>query len=132
MFMTDSDAVSLIEGKFQAAVELLGRTGADQFQVRYCEEEEPTVWMSAAHWPEIEDIMPDHWDAAGGMSPWSSLLRLCEAAMNGGRCTHCNKMTSIDDQPYEEALGILTESFVCWYRYDPELKTFRRSCEGVS
>jgi hypothetical protein len=118
--------------RFTAAVALLGRTGADTFQIRYCEEEDPTVWMAIAHWPagETRDQRPAHYEAAGGMTPWRALFRLCEATMDGGTCRHCHRPTVVDDGPAIGALVALEEAF-CAYRYDPELATFRRSCEGV-
>lgn len=129
--MSKDPEAQIIEDKFKAAIEMLGRTGSDEFQIRYCEEEEPTIWMAAAHWPYQEGLVPEHWDAAGGMTPWSALLRLMEATMDGGTCTHCHRPTSVDDKPTDAILGA-TEAFICWYRFDPELKTFRRSCEGIA
>lgn len=126
--------------RFAAAVALIGRSGADTFEIRYCDEEEPTVWMAVAHWPErdvgegsehVVGIMPEHYDAAGGMTPWRAVFRLCEACMDGGTCRHCGRMTAVDDKPADEILRA-TEDAVCWYRYDPELDTFRRQCEGAA
>jgi hypothetical protein len=118
--------------RFAAAVALIGRTGADEFQIRYCEEEAPTVWIAVAHWPKMTDpATPEHYDAAGGLSPWRAVLRLCEATMDGGTCRHCHRPTGVDDRPADELLRA-TEEIICWYRYDPELDTFRRSCEGVT
>ena len=120
------------EGKFAAAVDLLRRTGTDQFQIRYCEEEDPLVWIAAAHWPEMPaHQMPEHWDMGAGPTPWRALFRLCESSMDGGTCQHCERPTAVDDMPPDDMLT-MTESFMCWYRYDPELKTFRRACEGVT
>ena len=118
--------------RIPAAIDLLGRTLADTFQIRYCDEEEPTVWIAVAHWPNRPDVgIPEHYEAAGGMSPWQALLRLCEAVIDGGTCRHCDRPTMIDDKPPDDPLLAL-EALVCAYRYDPELKTFRRSCEGVA
>jgi hypothetical protein len=129
--MTSGPEEELIEGKFTAALDLLGRTGVDEFTIRFCEEEEPTVWMAVAHWPERPGLVIDHSDATGALTPWLAVLRLCEAAVDGGTCIHCHKPTGIDDKPADE-LDKVTEAFICWYRYDPEMKTFRRSCEGVN
>jgi hypothetical protein len=63
------------------------------------------------------------------MTPWRALFRLCEAVMDGGKCAHCGKPTSVDDKPASDMLEQLT-AVVCFYRFDPELSTFRRSCEG--
>jgi hypothetical protein len=138
---TDGGALDAVEdGRVAAATQLIGRTGADGFEIRVVEpdpgEEGPIVWVASAHWPERSDeagqlLMPDHWDACGGMTPWRAVLRLCEACIDGGTCRHCGRPTGVDDQPADE-LSVETEPFMCWYRYDPELKTFRRHCEGVA
>lgn len=107
-----------LDPRFPAAVDLLGRTGAREFQIRFCEEEDPTVWMALAKWG-------NHWEATGGMTPEQALFRLCEAVMDGGQCRHCRRptafMSDFDPMPGEE--------FICYYKWDPELKTFRRGCE---
>ena len=112
------------DAKFLAVVDLLGRTKAREFQIRYCDEEKPIVWIAAARWGET-------WQAAGGLTPWTAVFRLAESVMDGGRCTHCDKPTAVDDKPADEFLDAINE-LVCFYRYDPELKTFRRSCEGTA
>ena len=135
--------------RFVAAVDMVRRSGADSIELRYCDghdepadDDEPVtvVWMAIAHWPErVTDaasavpgaIMPEHFDACAGMTPWRAIFRLCEASMDGGVCLHCGRPTAIDDKPADEFLAA-TEDFVCWYRFDPELATFRRMCEGFA
>jgi hypothetical protein len=63
------------------------------------------------------------------MTPWRATFRLAEAVLDGGHCRHCHKMTAVDDKPADDLLAA-TGEIVCFYRYDPELRTFRRSCEG--
>jgi hypothetical protein len=123
--------------RFAAAVDLIRRTGSDYFEIRYCDGHDddvgkpPVVWLAIAHWPAMPDHdMPDHFDAAGGLTPWRAVFRLCEACMDGGTCQHCHRPTMVDDKPADGALLALGDAF-CAYRYDPELDTFRRSCEGV-
>ena len=125
--VTESDDL-----RMPAAVALLGRTGADHFEIRYCEESEPVVWIAAAHWPDRPEVgMPDHYEVAGGLTPWRAMFRLCEAVMDGGVCRHCGRPTMVDDKPADSSLAAM-EAVVCSYRYDPELDTFRRACEGVA
>lgn len=121
------------DARFVAGVDLLGRSGAEQFQIRYCEEEDPVVWIAAAHWTTERATRGrgPTWDAAAGMTPWRALYRLLEAVLDGGTCTHCQKMVSVDDKPASAALDAMNP-LVCFFRYDPELATFRRSCEGVA
>ena len=112
------------DDKFVAVVDLLGRTGASEFQIRYCDEENPVVWIASGRWGKT-------WQATGALTPWLAVFRLAEATMDGGHCTHCDRMTAVDDKPADAQLDAMSE-IVCFYRYDPELKTFRRSCEGVA
>jgi hypothetical protein len=113
----------ITEGKFAALIDLLGRTGAEEFQVRYCEEEMPIVWIACARWGDI-------WQAAGALHPYQAMLRLAESIMDGGKCQHCKRPTAVDDKPPDPLLR-LTDQAICWYRFDPELGTFRRACEGI-
>jgi hypothetical protein len=107
-----------VDDRFLAAVDLLGRTGAQEFQIRFCDEEQPTIWMAAARWRK-------HWEAAGAMNPQAAVFRLCDSVVDGGSCTHCHRPTGfvpdIDPMPLDKMF--------CWYQWDPELKTFRRGCE---
>jgi hypothetical protein len=105
--------------RLPAAVDLLGRTGAAEFQVRYCDEDGPVIWLAAARWGK-------HWEAAGAMTPLLAVFRLCDEVIDGGQCQHCHRPTGfapdLDTMPLD--------AIVCWYQYDPERSTFRRGCEG--
>jgi hypothetical protein len=103
-----------------ACIDLIRRSGSKTFELRYSDDEEPTVWMAIGKWG-------DQFEAAGAMTPIRALVRLLEAVIDGGRCNHCERPTAVSDDwqgqfPMEEQ--------VCWYIYDPEMKTFRRGCEG--
>lgn len=103
--------------RLPAAMMLLGRTGAQESQVRYCDEEQPVIWTAAARWGQ-------RWEAAGGMTPLAAVFRLCDEVIDGGQCTHCGKPAgfepSIDPMPLNQ--------FVCWYQWDPGTKEFTRGC----
>lgn len=106
--------------RLAAAVELIGRTGADQFQIWFCEEEKPPlVWIAAA-------LYEDTWECAASVNPLRALFRLCDQLIDGGECLHCKRPTGFvpDIEP------TIMNEFVCWYQWDPELKTFRRGCAG--
>lgn len=109
------------EPRFAAAVELVGRTGADQFQMRYSDEESPTVWVALA-------LYGDQWECAAAMHPLRALFRLCETLMDGGTCIHCNRPAGFSPDLDPSPMPLSKE--VCWYQWDPELKTYRRGCEG--
>lgn len=104
-----------------AAIAMIGRTGADEFQIRYCDEEPPTVWIAAARWPNHQ-----RWEAAGALTPAAAVFRLCERVIDGGTCVHCGRPTAFaaDSDTW------LIDRLVCVYAWDPELRTYRRGCEG--
>lgn len=111
-----------------ACVEMCGRFGATNLRVGFSDEEDgdPQVWWCAV------DSRHGHY-ATAAFNPVDALWRMVEDSADGGHCTHCHKVTGVvrDAQAHEmpkgEAIG-----GVCWYAYDPERKTFRRSCEGVA
>jgi hypothetical protein len=106
--------------RFLAAVDLVDRTGADEFQIRFCDEEKPVVWIAAARYPGAHR----GWQAAGGMTPQRALFALLDSVVDGGQCKHCGRMTgfeaSADHMPLSAA--------ICWYQYDPSTRKFARGC----
>ena len=102
-----------------AAVDMVGRTGAAQFQLRYSDDEPPTVWMAIAQWGEA-------WEVGAAIDPAQAAVRLLETVVDGGWCTHCERPSGITADFGPMPLP----GAVCWYQYDPELKTFRRGCGG--
>jgi hypothetical protein len=103
--------------KFVAAVDLLNRTGARQFQVRYCDEEKPVTWIAAALWDT-------GWEVAGAMNPVTAVFRLCDLAIDGGTCQHCQRPAGFD--PGIETMPM--DAVVCWYQYDPGTHKFTKGC----
>lgn len=104
--------------RLPAAVAMLGRTGAKEFQLRHSPEDEPPItWTALARWDRA-------WECAASMDPLQAVFRLCDQVIDGGQCTHCKKPAgfepSIDPMPLSQ--------FVCWYQWDPERETFRRGC----
>jgi hypothetical protein len=115
--MSTTTAPAGADERIPAAVDLLGRTGADEFQLRYCEEERPTIWIAAARWSGA-------WECAASTVPAEAVFRLCNQVIDGGVCTHCERPTGFS--PDLDALPL--EPVICWYQWDPELSTFRRGC----
>lgn len=103
-----------------AMTEMLHRMGATGAQIRYSDEQAPIVWMAVA---EFEGPL---YQACGGLSPEAAFFRLLELLVDGGHCTHCHRPTGVTLDISQQ----LIPELVCWYQYDPELKTFRRGCEG--
>lgn len=119
----------LLDPRAMAGVDLLRRTGAKQFQVRYSDDEEPVVWIAASSWQGKNPLTGkdrERWEVAGGLDPTVAIMRLCEQVIDGGQCQHCGKPTIFQPLPETDGLEVLG----CVYAFDPELATFRRGCEG--
>jgi hypothetical protein len=124
-----------LDPRFQAGLDMLGRTGATSIDIRYQDDRAPTVYMVVVEHPVTRDgIEGRHFDAAAGMDPVTAVLRTCELVIDGGMCAHCGHPTGFDQD--HASLDPLTAAMsdavgICWYRWDPELNTFRRTCEGA-
>jgi hypothetical protein len=104
--------------RYVAAVDLIGRTGADQFKIQYCEEDAPPIiWMASAHWG-------DRWETAAALNPLRAIFRLLDEVIDGGLCVHCHRPTG-----FEESMEpMLLDNLICWYQWDPSNKKFERGC----
>lgn len=138
---TTGEAQAPLDPRFLAGVQLLERTGARTFRIGHSDPDEgddgePVVWYAVARWliglngrPVPEGPTPGvaHYESAAGMHPVTAVLRLCERMIDGGTCTHCNRPTiflaDADNAGPLDRMG-------CVYQWDPELATFRRTCEG--
>jgi len=107
------------DDKFAAAVRLLGHTGAEQFQLRWSDEDKPPVSFTAvARWG-------NRWECAGAMNPLLAAFRLCDQVIDGGQCTHCKKPTGFISDDGDTIMN----QFVCWFQWDPSTKKFMRGCD---
>lgn len=103
-----------------ACIDLIGRTGAEGFQMRFSDEPDPVIWIAVAEWKQIHEC-------GSGLNPLVAATRLIERAINGGLCAHCGKTCGASfDWERKQPL----DDFICWFVYDPETAKFRRSCEG--
>jgi len=130
-------APELTDPRFTAALDLLRRTGAKSTSIRWSDDEEPTVWMAVVEWrvdptrgvpmAEAEGEYEIGYDAAAALHPLPAVLRLCEQVVGGpgSFCVHCQRPGG-----FAADLKPRADKGVCWYQWDPELETFRRSCEG--
>jgi hypothetical protein len=115
-----------------AAVDLLRRTGSSTFEIRCSDDQEPVVWMAISGY--LTDARgrpvaigdPNRYEVAASFTPEYAIFRLCDQIIDGGQCMHCHRPTGFDEGTDEMPLP----EVVCWYQYDPELGTYRRSCEG--
>lgn len=109
------------KARLKAGLEFIGRTGAKSVGLRYHDEEEPVVWIAVAGYAN------DRFETDAALHPIRAVLRLCERLCDGGQCAHCGRPTGLDPDSLDTMpMG----DVVCWYQYDPELKKFRRGCEG--
>lgn len=114
--------------KIVAGVELLRRCGMESFQLRYSDDERPIVWIAVAILHERITGRTGVSEAAAALHPETATMRLCAQLVDGGTCSHCGKPTGFEVTP--DAMPL--QRTICWYQWDPELKTFRRGCEGES
>jgi hypothetical protein len=123
--------------KFTGALRVLEQTGMRSFSIRWDEPEDdlPVAWVAVALWhfdpvsrrPVAEPTFGSRRVVKMGVAPdpVAAMIDLAGKAIDGGMCTHCGKMTGL-----EEAFDMpdLLGEIICWYQWDPELEVFRRSC----
>lgn len=107
-----------------ASIDMIHRLGSTSWQLRYQDDEEPVIWMAAAG---FQRDGKEVFEVDAGLSPERATFRLLERLADGGQCQHCQRPTGVTED-FEGNMP--ADELVCWYRYDPELKTFRRGCEG--
>lgn len=124
--------------RFVAAMELIGRTAADSFQIRYSDDEQPIVWMALATYGErikkaVNYDPKRHVGTSGtilgaAFTPLNAVMALLRNVFElAPECEHCRRPPRVtDDWARTQPLG----RAVCWYVFDPELEKFRRDCEG--
>ncbi len=112
--------------RLAAAVALLGRTGARDVQIRYSDDVDPVIWFVVARYKTDGG---DHHETSSALTPEHAVLRLCERVIDGGVCRHCARMTVFLAEHTDAPVA--PDQVACHYQWDPELSTFRRSCEGA-
>jgi len=135
--------------RFTAGLDLIRRTGARGFQLRYSDDEDPVVWIAVGQWrwgkmrdasgrvvgkgpvPVGDGPVPRggqiRYECAAALDPLRAVLRLLDQIIDGGHCAHCSRPTGVSDD-WTETMPL--DEHICWYQFDPELSTFRRACEG--
>jgi len=117
--------------RFAAAVVMIGRTGARNFELRYQDDKEPTVWIGIAEYGVDDHGHPIRkggtiaYKLGVGLHPLDAVLNLLDETIDGGICTHCRKPSGVTS----EITPMPMSGLICWYQYDPELNVFRRGCE---
>lgn len=113
-------AIPTDDPRLVALIRLFPRLGADTFQIRYQDDDDPVVWI-------VVVTHGDHHTVGAGLTPWQAAYQVAESLVDGGECQHCHRPTGVEISPDPMPLGDL----ICWYQYDPELSVFRRACEGA-
>ena len=112
--------------KYMAAIKMLGRTGMQSYRIAHSDEVdegEPVIWHATGMYAG------GAFEVAAGRDPVQATLRLCDILIDGGECLHCHRMTIFDHENTADQLQMSGDVY-CVYAWDPELKTFRRDCEG--
>jgi hypothetical protein len=115
------------QDRLLAAYDFIRRTGARQIDIRYSDDESPVVWFVVAHYDGRNPAGIEGQEVDASLSPVRAALRLCERLADGGQCRHCRRPTGLEPDSLET---MPMDELVCWWQYDPELKKFRRGCEG--
>lgn len=118
-----------VDPRFIAGVDLLARTGSASFTLRHSPDDDgdPIVWTAIVEYHVMYGIARKKmWQVAAGLDPVSAVMKLCETVIDGGTCAHCGTMTTFS----ADLDNTILELASCVYAWDPELKTFRRGCEG--
>lgn len=121
------------DGRYLAAVDLLARVGAKNYRVGHTDtDDQPVIWHATVELRQYYGMaFVRHYECAAAMDGVTATLRLAERLIDGGMCTHCGRMTVFSADPDTTAEEAMTGALGgCLYAYDPELRTFRRSCEG--
>jgi hypothetical protein len=133
--MTSDDALSddglPKDPRFAAAMELVIRAGARSIRLRRTVDDEPTVYLVVAEFrldsrgeavAESDRVV---YEVGAGFDPLQAAFRFCDQLIDGAICVHCSQPAGFEAgmKPPSLDLGI------CWYVFDPETKTYRRSCE---
>jgi hypothetical protein len=123
-----------LDERMTEAIKLLQRVGARDFELRYSEPEadgSPVVWIAIVGM-SVHGGRPrgtgkiNHHATASALTPESAVFGLCDDLIDGGQCTHCDRPTGFS----EGFKSMPLDAAICWYQWDPEMKTFRRGCEG--
>lgn len=111
-------------------VALIGRTGAKDYRIEYTDEANgPVVWVAVVTFKQHGSSRPAIVCAAD-VDPTRATYELAAKLVDGGTCRHCRRLSAVErlDAPIGED-PVLADA-LCWYQWDPELRTYRRSCEG--
>ena len=109
----------------RACVDCIAHTGAASFSLHHSDPDEGTVvWTAVAEYHH--ETRPPVMACGAAAHPIQAVLRLVEEVLDGGQCQHCMRPSAFST----DLSSMPLDKFLCWYAYDPELKTIRRGCSG--
>lgn len=111
-----------VDPKFGAGLEYIYSVLPMPLDVRFRFEnsEVPAVWIAVCTYAGGRYV------AEADLAYVGALLKVCERITYGSTCLHCGRPAAFDPN----MLPVSTRGALCWMQWDPELKVFRRSCEG--
>jgi hypothetical protein len=126
--VTDKPA---LDDRALAAIDVIKRTGAESFQIRYSDDEQPVVWLAVVTWRINRQGIPTKHgagrahEAAAALTPDLAIYRLAEQIVDGGTCAHCGRPAAFNP---DLSPTILDEA-LCWWAWDPETSTYVQACQ---
>lgn len=112
--------------KLYAAIKFLKELGAKKVQLRYYDDDDPAVWVVVALFSKGRRSQYAKAEISAAVTPTAAALLLCEKLSDAIPCPHCKKRMAFEPDLLSR---MPLPSILCWYQYDPELKTYRRGCE---
>lgn len=107
-----------------AGIEMLRRSGQSDFQLGFFDDVKPIVWVVMGHWNREGR---EHHVPGCGLTPEQAVMDLCERVMDGGKCTHCDRVTAFH-KPDEPPLPDFMTGHLCYWEYHEDAKRFLRGC----
>jgi hypothetical protein len=77
----------------KAAIDLIRRTSARQFELRYSDDGVPVVFMAIATFDSARGKI---YEVDASLDPERAVLRLAERLIDGGICVHCQRPAGLD------------------------------------
>lgn len=108
-----------------AAYDLIGRMGMADFEVGFDDSQPADTWWYAQCRTGDDQVFV----VTGKAAPELAAEGLARKLANGGRCTHCGKVTTLWTQGTEESAGVgqQNRSWVCYW--ERRGKMWHRGCE---
>lgn len=113
--------------RFVAALKQLERTGMDEFNMGFTDNEQkgPLVWWTQAVYSKNRTPHAEGHESAAGTTPLIAVIRLLEYVVDGSMCKHCERPAGIET---EWRVTLPFGKDICWYQYDPSTQEFIRGC----